>query len=105
MCNAKDTWHALSVENRKEFLRPIGSLIDKVEAGRTKVIAWGFNDESTPERADYDFFAAFVFPNAAAAGEYHRIFTAAGWYRYFEQVNIAGDVQHHSEVTERLVGL
>ena len=76
-----------------------------LESQGAKIIAWGFNDEATPKRAPYDYFAAIVFPTELAAARYEKLFSAAGWYDYFEQVNVGGDIAPFDEILKQLVEL
>ncbi len=105
ICRAKPSWLSLSETAREDFLDPVGSLMRRLESEGTKIIAWGFNDESTPKRAQYDFFAAFLFPDIEAAERYEKMFEAAGWYNYFEQVNVLGEVGSYGEILARLIKL
>jgi hypothetical protein len=105
LCNARESWLALDQTARRAFLSPVGKLMGSLEEHGVEIVAWGRNEDQTPERAPYDFFAVFNFPNGEAARDYERLFRAAGWYDYFEQVNFAGEVETYGAVTEALVAL
>lgn len=70
-----------------------------------EIVAWGKNDDDTPERAPYDYFGVFLFPNNAALVKYENTFRTAGWYDYFEQVNIGGSCDNFDSVLEQLISL
>ena len=102
ICRAKPAWLALSADERAAFLEPVGSVMRKLESQGANIVAWGFNDLHTPQRAPYDFFATIVFPDDETMLSYEQLFRRAGWYDYFEQVNIAGDIKTYSDVLDQL---
>ena len=104
-CKAKDAWLALDESARLAFLSPVSDLMTHLERHGVEIVAWGQNDQRTPIRAPYDFFAVFKFPDDYAIDDYEHAFRSAGWYDYFEQVNFSGDVQSYASVTKALVRL
>lgn len=105
ICRPKTSWLSLNKSAREDFLQPVGALMRRLESEGTEIIAWGFNDEDTPHRAKYDFFAALKFPNIEDAERYEKTFAAAGWYNYFEQINVLGEMESYSETLARLSNL
>ena len=79
--------------------------MERLNREGVEIVAWGRNDEQTPERAPYDFFAVFKFPDDYAVADYEKVFRAGGWYDYFEQVNFGGEVETYGAVTDVLVNL
>ena len=45
-------------------------------------------------RAPYDFFCVYRVPNVELQREFERQIVASGWYDYFEQVNVSGDIEN-----------
>ena len=105
MCNAKQTWLDLAASERQAFLEPVEAVMEALTGNGAEIIAWSFNDLDTPHRAGYDFVAVFLFPSSEDALEYHDLFSAAGWYDYFEQVNVSGAVQDYLEINRQLARL
>ena len=70
-----------------------------------QVLTWSDNDQDTSERANYDFFAIWTFPNQEMADGFQQLVTGAGWYTYFEQVNIKGEANTAQEIIGKLVQL
>ncbi|WP_372365696.1 DUF6616 family protein [Candidatus Uabimicrobium sp. HlEnr_7] len=105
LCNAKQSWLKLDEEKRKKFLAPVTNVMENLEASGAKIVAWGFNEVSTPQRAEYDFFAAIIFPDEPSALTYEQLFRKAGWYNYFEQVNVIGEMESYNLVLDRLCNL
>jgi len=105
LCRTKPAWAELSTQDREAFLAPVKGAMEQLQAGGTNIVSWGFNDPQTPQRSEYDFFAVFEFPSQAAALDYERLFSMAGWYQYFEQVNVAGASEPFQTTLERLKAL
>ena len=99
---AKDAWRLLDVESRRVFLAGVGELMAQLEQRGVTILGWGYNDDSTPHRAPYDFFAAFRFPDDATALEYEKILQRASWYDYFAQGNVIGEPRSHDAVLDDL---
>ena len=103
--NYKDTWQALAEEQRNAYRQGVlGAIAQQVAAG-VDVISWGFNDTATGRRAPYDFYCVYRTPSA----EYQRGFEAeiagAGWYNYFDQVNVSGAISTPEALFGALVKL
>ena len=103
LCRASPAWLALPTEERQKFLSNVGPLMEQLKTSGTQIISWGYNDAQTPKRAKYDYFGVFKFPDEAAALRYERTFKNAGWYDYFEQVNVLGDDCQYNEILDRLI--
>ena len=103
--NAKPSWIALDSDARDKFLSPVGSLMNKLAGEGAEIITWGLNDDATPKRAPYDFFGVFSFLYERAATEYEKVFEAAEWYDYFDQINIMGEMESYASVLRRLSDL
>ena len=54
---AKDAWLKLSKEERGNYLGQIGPAMQGLVSKGAIFDAWGVNDDKTPQRADYDFYA------------------------------------------------
>ena len=89
--NTKEAWNNLSKQEKADFLSQQGPTIQNLMEKGVEVVNWGINDSSTAHRANYDFFAIWNFPNQEVVKEFEDILEAAGWYNYFEQVNISGE--------------
>ena len=105
LCRAKETWRLLPTPAREQFLSEVEPLMDRLRQGGVEIVSWGPNINVTPERADYDFFGIFKFPDEASALRYERTFQQAGWYEYFEQVNVMGMDSTPNAILRKLVNL
>ncbi|MCI4667518.1 MAG: hypothetical protein MRZ79_05100 [Bacteroidia bacterium] len=88
--NTKPAWHELTAEERGNYMANIGPHIQDLMAKGVKILTWSDNLSQTTRRADYDFFAIWAFPDEETAKGFEQLVEAAGWYNYFEQVNLMG---------------
>jgi hypothetical protein len=102
---AKTAWKDLSKEERGNYMNLLGPAIQQLLDYDVKIISWGVNDSSTFNRAGYDFFAVWTFPNDEAAQSFEKMVEGAGWYNYFEQVNAKGDSSTPQEVIGKMIDM
>lgn len=88
---AKDAWHQLSKEERATYLEQVGPVIEDLIAQGAVLDTWGVNDDTSPYRANYDFFAITKLPTQELLDSFQTIVEEAGWYQYFEQINVTGE--------------
>lgn len=102
---AKSAWKGLSREERSKYVSQIGPHIQGILAQGVEIVSWGANERSTSHRADFDFFAVWKFPNQKMVEEFEAVVEGAGWYEYFEQLNLAGESTTPEEVIGKLIDL
>ena len=100
--NATQAWRDLSQEERGAYAEKVGAGMAQLAEAGVEVIGWGFA-EDREHPSGYDAFAVWRMPSGAEVDTFERTVTEAGWYEYFEQVNVAGDVRQPAEVMEQLV--
>jgi hypothetical protein len=103
--NAKPAWHALSAEDRANYMAQIGPHIQGLIEQGVKILTWSNNDANTSERANFDYFAIWTFPNQELADGFQQLVAGAGWYNYFEQSNLMGKEDSVQNVIGQLVQL
>ena len=102
---AKQGWHALSKEERGTYMNALGPAIQQLMKNGVQIISWGTNEASTFTRADYDYLAVWSFPNIEAAQSFEKMVEGAGWYNYFDQVNVMGAAGSPQDVISKLIEL
>ncbi len=102
---AKKTWKELSKEERGNYLAQIGPHMQALTEKGVEFGAWGENDPDTSNRINYDFFGIWMFPKPEMAKEFEQVIEAAGWYNYFEQVNVSGTALTPQEVIGKMLDL
>ncbi|MDB5583666.1 MAG: hypothetical protein JWR80_8842 [Bradyrhizobium sp.] len=90
--NYKNSWHELSERARVEYLEAVLDAVNRQKEDGVEVISWGFNASATDRRAPYDFYCVYVTPSAEYQRGFEAAISAAGWYDYFEQINVSGAV-------------
>ncbi len=88
---AKDAWHQLSAEGRGAYVAQMGPAMQDLASKGASFDAWGMNTDTSPYRADYDFYAVTKLPNQELLDSFQAIVEGSGWYNYFEQINVSGD--------------
>jgi hypothetical protein len=63
------------------------------------------NDADTDHRAPYRYFSIVEAPDEAAARTFEANVRAAGWYDYFDQVNLRGVARPAEEVIGEHIGM
>jgi len=102
---AKDAWHQLSKEERVSYVSQIGPVMEDLVSKGVVVDAWGVNDDSSPHKANYDFFAITKLPSQELLENFQAIVEGAGWYNYFEQINMTGEDMGAEKVIGKMIDL
>jgi hypothetical protein len=100
---AKEAWEKLSLSDRQEYVAQIGPVMEDLITKGLIIEAWGMNEDNTEHKADYDFFAVSKAPSEELLNEFKAIIEAAGWYTYFDQVNITGSPVSPDEVISKML--
>ena len=94
----KQSWLDLSSEEREAYVGSIVPIMQKhAEMGIT-TRAMASNDGDTDNRAPYRYFSIIEAPDEAAAKTFEADVRAAGWYDYFDQVNLRGVARSAEDV-------
>lgn len=88
---AKDAWHQMTKEDRIAYMGQIGPAMEDLVSKGAIFDAWGINSDTSPHRADYDFYAITKLPTQDVLDSFQATVEGAGWYNYFEQINVSGD--------------
>ncbi len=102
---AKQTWMNLSKEERNNYTAGLGPAIQQLLNDGVQIVSWGYNDTSTYNRTNYDFFAVWTFPDIESTQKFEELVESVGWYNYFDQVNAKGTTSNPQEVIEKMLEL
>ena len=103
--NTKPAWLELSLEERGNYMTLVGNANKQLMEQGVKILTWSLNDAVTAQRCDYDYFAIWAFPDQTVADSFLKTVEGAGWYNYFEQVNLMGAESNAEQVIGQLVQL
>jgi hypothetical protein len=88
---ARPAWLALSQDERKDWLdKTLAGLQEQLSSG-VEPVGLASNDEDTPYSSGYSLFAVWKMSNKEMAQQFENFVEAAGWHKYFEQVNARGE--------------
>lgn len=103
--NARQAWLGLSQEERGAYIAQLGPAIQQLTEQGVEIITWAINDGDTDNRLGYDFFAVWKFPSDEMAKNFEGLVHGAGWYNYFDQVNMKGSPAGPQEVLGHIIGM
>ena len=101
----KLAWLDLSPEERGTYVGSIGPAMQKHAAMGIDITVMATNDADTDHRAPYSYFSIVQSPDEAAAKAFEADVRAAGWYDYFDQVNVRGVARSAEEVIGEHIGM
>ncbi|MGI0106108.1 DUF6616 family protein [Salinimicrobium sp. WS361] len=103
--NVTKDWMDLSKEDRRAYMNKVKGAIDEMSRGGVENVGWAMNDEHTPYRSDYRYFAIWKLPNLEAVEQFEDGIEEAHWHKYFSQVNTRGKLLSLNEAMDFLVNL
>jgi len=103
--NPTEKWLSLNKSDRANYLQKIGeATVALIEQG-VEVLTWSVNDEDIHKRGGFDYFAIWKFPSEELSIQFQEAVSNAGWYEYFEQINMQGKQDSAQNVLEKLIKL
>jgi hypothetical protein len=100
---AKQSWVDLSKEERGNYMTALGPAIQQLMDSGVQIVSWGINEPGTFLRADYEFFGVWTFPSEESAAQFEKMVEGAGWYDYFDQVNLMGKTSGPHEIIGKMI--
>ena len=101
----RDAWKKLTLQERQDYVAQIGPVMEDLISRGAVIEAWGVNEDETDYKSEYDFFAVTKLPTDDMLKEFQSIVESAGWYNYFEQVNLSGSLMSPDEVIGKMLEL
>lgn len=89
---SRPEWLTLSQGERSAYMNQLGQGIENLVKSGVEIVTWSFNDPDTSQRSPYDYFAVWEFPTKEMVVQFEEIVRQSGWYSYFEQVNLRGEL-------------
>lgn len=102
---AKQEWFELSKEKRAAYMTELGKGIQGLLDAGVEIVSWGINENDISKRSQYDYFAVWKFPDREFAKQFELIVEQSGWYSYFDQVNLGGEVCMPDVPIGNMIGL
>ena len=102
---ARPEWLALNAEARGAYMAQLGQGIEELLKAGVEIISWSLNDADTAKRSSFDYFAVWKFPNKEFVKGFEQVVEQSGWYNYFDQVNLSGELSDPSVNIAKLINL
>jgi hypothetical protein len=102
---ARPEWLALNPEARGAYMAQLGQGVEALVKSGVEIISWSMNDPDTSNRSPYDYFAVWKFPTKEMVKGFEQIIEQSGWYNYFDQVNLAGEVKDPFSSIAQIINL
>lgn len=102
MWNAKPSWHALSQEERKAYLKRLGRARTTLLKARA-TLSLAVNEPDTPYRAPYEYVSVWMLESEEGISQLETWAKKVGWHDYFEQITSGGKLRPLEEVLGSLV--
>lgn len=101
--NARPEWLELSREERAAYMKEVREGLADMREGGIEVLGWGSVDPRAGHESGYGFYALYRMRNREQVNAFEEAVEKAGWYRYFEQINISGELEDAHVVIDRLI--
>lgn len=90
---------------RADFFAALDAGIAALGSTGVEPLGWGRTDPSGEHGSEHDWFAVWQVRDAAAADTFLAGVLASGWYDYFEQTNLRGELRPVADVVREHIGL
>jgi hypothetical protein len=102
---ARPEWYSMNKEDRAAYMAELGKGIEGLIKSGVEIVSWSMNDPETSNRAPFDYFAVWKFPSKEEVTGFEMIVRQSGWYNYFDQVNLRGEVADPSPSIVHMISL
>lgn len=85
---------------REEIIAGVRGGIEQMAAAGIHTLGWGRVTPSEDHPPGYDWFSVWEIPSPELVDAFFAGVAASGWYDWFEQVNIAGELESAAAVLE-----
>ena len=87
-----ELWNALSQQEREEYMSQLAPAIEGLIKSGVEIVGWGFNDPQLPHRGNYRYLSVWKIPDKKLVEQFEEGVEQAGWHKYFEQINLRGEL-------------
>ncbi len=105
MWNAKPSWLALSLPERKQFMEKVAQAAAGLGPLGAELLGAWVNEPDVDRRAEKTYFTVFKFPSKEAIKSFEAIVRDSGWYELFDQANSSGPADTFGNVMAHALSL
>lgn len=88
----KNTWLAVDEETRRRFFEGVREAMGEMSKAGIETLGWGRVDQTADRSSSHEWFAVWRTPNPTMSAAFLDGVDRSGWYEYFEQVNVVGEL-------------
>lgn len=88
-----EKWIALTDDERKHYLNSLDEAVNEARRNGVMTLGWSKIDRSLPKAPAEGYVGVFAMTNAEQIHELDKNIQQAGWYDYFDSVNISINLQ------------
>lgn len=91
--NAKPAFLDAPATVREEIIGGVRGGIEQMAGMGIRTLGWGRVAPSSDHPSGYDWFAVWEIPSPQLVDAFFSGVAASGWYDWFEQVNVSGELE------------
>lgn len=103
--NAKPAFLEAPASVREEIIAGVRSGVEQMAAVGIRALGWGRVAPSGDHPSGYDWFAVWEIPSPELVDAFFAGVAASGWYDWFEQVNVTGELRAVDAVLDEHLAL
>ena len=99
---ARPAWLAMPAEERAAWVAALGPVMSDLVRAGVELVGFAVTDADAPHDADYPYVAVWRMPTRELVHDFESAVEATGWHRYFEQVNVRGELLPPAQVLDHM---
>lgn len=93
MWTPRPSWLSLSVGDRQTLMERLDQLTRPIiQAGSIEATGWGKADAAIDHAEPHKYFAVWRAPTRESLDRLRSAIALGGWYEFFDQVNVTGEL-------------
>ncbi|MEO0732062.1 MAG: DUF6616 family protein [Bacteroidota bacterium] len=100
--NPTQLWRSLPTADRQDYIEQVAAATASLVDQGVEILTWSVNASEVSQRASYQYFAIWKFPTLELAQAFQDTVAGAGWYRYFDQLNLLGEQDSAQNILQAL---
>lgn len=93
MWEPNDKWRGLTEAKQKDYLLSLDAAVNEARSQGVMTLGWSRIDRSLRRAPAAGFVGVFAMSDAQQIHEFEKYVEQAGWYDYFDSVNVSIDPQ------------
>ncbi len=98
-------WLALSSVERVDYVQKVAAATKALIDQGVEILTWSVSEQDISQPGPHEYFAIWKFPTQELSESFQTTVEQAGWYNYFDQVNLQGKQDTAQNVLSHLTEL